>query len=465
MQASRRLESTVAQFVSAHRLLSHGGRYLVALSGGADSVALLLAMHALHYDVECVHCNFHLRGEESDRDEHFCADLCRRLGVEFHLVHFDTRAYADLHKVSIEMAARELRYRYFEQLRRDLHADDICVAHHRDDQLETVLINLLRGTGIHGLTGMAPRRDHIVRPLLCVGRTDIEAYLAELGQPYVTDSTNLVDDVVRNKLRLDIIPLLRQINPSVAQSVTKTALRLAEAERVVDHVLAKGADEVMTDCNIIDHSPSADAPHSKSFRIHLGKLRSQPSPEMLLFSMLQPLGFTPSQIEQIHASLDAPTGKEWHSASHQALLDRGTLLVEPSLPTLPRPLRIPEEGVYVCGENQRLRVSVKACDDDFHVLKSKDAACLDAEMVRFPLQMRVAEPGDRFVPFGMKGTKLVSDYLTDHKFSLFAKRRQRVVVDAEGRIVWLVGERPDNRFRILPDTRQCLLLRMENNEY
>ena len=182
--------SKVERYVEKHKLLKPSELYLVALSGGADSVALLLLLKNAHFNVHAAHCNFRLRGEESDRDEAFCVELCQRLGVELHRAHFDTREYAELHKVSIEMAARELRYKWFEQLRQDIGAAGICVAHHRDDSVETVLLNLVRGTGLRGLTGIQPRNGNILRPLLCVSRAEIEVFLAEKGQKYVTDSTN-----------------------------------------------------------------------------------------------------------------------------------------------------------------------------------------------------------------------------------------------------------------------------------
>lgn len=441
------LETTVLDFIRTHALLAADNILLVALSGGADSVALLLSLCRLGYRVEAVHCNFHLRGDESDRDEHFCRQLCDDRHIAFHVAHFDTLSYAVLHHVSIEMAARELRYRYFEQLRRDIGAADICVAHHRDDQVETVLINFVRGTGLHGLTGMAPRRDHIVRPLLCVGRADIEAYLHALGQSYVTDSTNLIDDVTRNKFRLDIIPKLRTINPSVTNSIAHTALRLAEAEKVFDRALRDGASRVST-------------VSGNSVRIDINRLKTEPSPEYLLFFILQPLGFSSSQIEQIHARITSSTGREWCSSTHQLLLDRGSVLVEP-LSEPVRPVRMPEEGIYVVSADERMKLQSVACGEDFQVLKDHRVACLDARRVVFPLILRLVEEGDRFMPFGMKGTKLVSDYLTDRKFSLFAKRRQRVLTDAQGHILWLVGERPDARYCITPATTCCLMVSLE----
>ena len=194
---SNSLLHRVRAFIWQQRLLSPDGRYLVAVSGGADSVCLLLMLLQRGYEVEAVHCNFKLRGDESQRDEVFVKDLCQRLDVKLHLTHFDTREYAAMRRISIEMAARQLRYAYFEQLRRDIDAADICVAHHQDDAVETFLMNLIRGTGIHGLTGIKPRNGHIVRPLLCLSRQDILLWLDEQHQTFVTDSSNMVADIVR----------------------------------------------------------------------------------------------------------------------------------------------------------------------------------------------------------------------------------------------------------------------------
>lgn len=236
------------RFASVHELFVYGGKYIVALSGGADSVSLLFVLkhleHELGIDVEAAHCNFHLRGAESVRDEEFCKQLCGRLDVPLHLIHFDTQAYADLHRVSIEMAARDLRYGYFENLRRDIEAQDICVAHHRDDSVETVLLNLVRGTGLRGLRGIQPRNGNIIRPLLSLSREDIVQYLDALGESYVTDSTNLHNDVKRNKIRLDVMPLLRELNPSVSQSIFESSLRVGEALKVFDEAMKRSIADV-----------------------------------------------------------------------------------------------------------------------------------------------------------------------------------------------------------------------------
>lgn len=445
------LNDKISGFIERNELLSRQGKYIVALSGGADSVALLIVLKALGYHIEAAHCNFHLRGDESDRDEGFCKKLCREHGVGFHVVHFDTRTYADLHKVSIEMAARELRYDYFEKLRRDIKADGICVAHHRDDSVETVLINLIRGTGVHGLTGISPRNGHVVRPMLCVSRSEIIDFLDYIGQDYVTDSTNLVDDVVRNKIRLNIIPLMKDINPAVCENISKMSYRLREAEKVIENAFIKeGFKEVKEGFK-----------EENVYSIDVKKLQAQPSPEYVLFYLLSGCGFSPAQVGQIAGSLDARPGRMWESSTHQLLFDRGRIIVGRKDNALPKAMRMPECGTYVCTSGQKISIRMESVGEGFKISKDKECVCLDAGKVVFPLTLRPVANGDRFVPFGMKGSKLVSDFLTDKKKTLFEKRRQLVVSEAGGGIVWVVGERPDNRFRITDTTVKALVLSIE----
>ena len=416
--------SKVERYIEKHKLLNSNDLYIIALSGGADSVALLLLLKNAHFNVHAAHCNFRLRDDESDRDEAFCAELCQRLGVELHRAHFDTREYAELHKVSIEMAARELRYKWFEQLRQDIGAAGICVAHHRDDSVETVLLNLVRGTGLRGLTGIQPRYGNILRPLLCVSRAEIEAFLAEKGQKYVTDSTNLEADVQRNIVRLEVLPLLRKLNPAVAENIQRTAENLVEAQQVLNVAIAK-----INDSNILN----------------LSDIEIYGSSEYLTFEWLKKYGFNGNQVRQI---LEAETGKIISSMTgYDVLKDRGRLIVEPALEPF-KPMRIPEEGTYVMGgsdaefvgkntENKTLRVRKMPV----YVSKDPHIATLDATKVSFPLTVRRVEEGDWMQPYGMKGRKLLSDLMTDLKMTVFEKRRQLVVVDSQGVIVWAIGLR------------------------
>ena len=300
-------ENKIAEFIERERLFNKEDKLLVALSGGADSVALLMALKGLGYDLEAVHCNFHLRGEESERDALFCEELCRHINVPFHRKDFDTNIYAKTRKVSVEMAARELRYSFFEELRKEIGAVVICVAHHCEDQAETVLMNLLRGTGIKGLRGMLPLHGFVARPLLNVSRKEIENYLLLLKQPYVTDSTNFETDYSRNKLRLQVLPLLQEVNPRVVDNIVRTAKNLRQAEMMLS--------------NEISDSISSD-------NLSIEKLKQHPSPEYVLFELLQNKAFSSAQIIQIAESLDGENGRRWLSPTHELLIDRGRILIQ-----------------------------------------------------------------------------------------------------------------------------------------
>ena len=407
----------VKDYIKKNNLLNHKELYIVALSGGADSVALLLLLDELGYKIHAAHCNFHLRGEESDRDERFCEFLCQQKDIPFHRVHFDTKTYAEIHKVSVEMAARELRYRYFEQLRLDVGAAGICVAHHREDSVETVLLNLVRGTGIRGLTGIQPRNGKILRPLLCVSRQEIEVYLQVKGQDYVTDSTNFEDDVLRNKIRLNVIPVLKELNPAVCENIQNMTMHLTEAQNVLDNIIEK---------------------YRKVKHVTFKELDELGSREYLLFEWLKNYGFNGSQVQQI---MEAETGGiVTSSLKYDVLKDRDSYIVEPSLSPM-IPLRIPEDGTYIL--NEEVKFTVKK--EPVWVSKNPDIATLDAKKVCFPLTIRRVKEGDWMIPYGMKGRKLLSDLMTDRKMTLFEKRRQLVVVDAHDTIIWLVGIRINNQ--------------------
>ena len=432
----------IEDFISRNHLLEKDGKYLVALSGGADSVTLLWVLHELGYQIEACHCNFQLRGAESDRDEQFCVQLCEQLAIPLHRIHFDTRLYAEVHKESIELAARNLRYRYFAQLKEDVEADGICVAHHQDDTVETVLINLIRGAGIQGLTGISAKNGDILRPLLCVDRKEILAYLEEKGQDYVTDSTNLVDDVVRNKIRLNIIPMLKEINPAASKNIAQAAHHLEEANKMLSSIAICG-------------EKSEDG----TIRVAVQEIESAASAEYALYSSLSPYGFRGKAITDILASLHS-TGKTWTSETHQLVIDRDCILIREKKTEAFQGMKIPETGCYVLPRDEKIKLSIREREIDFSPSKEKFLITLDADAVTFPLHLRLAQNGDTFHPFGMKGKKLVSDYLTDRKKNLFEKQSQLVLEDAKGQIIWVVGERTSELCKIKEDTKKILYIQV-----
>lgn len=432
----------IEDFISRNHLLEKDGKYLVALSGGADSVTLLWVLHELRYQIEACHCNFQLRGAESDRDEQFCVQLCEQLGIPLHRIHFDTRLYAEVHKESIELAARNLRYRYFAQLKEDVEADGICVAHHQDDTVETVLINLIRGAGIQGLTGISAKNGDILRPLLCVDRKEILAYLEEKGQDYVTDSTNLVDDVVRNKIRLNIIPMLKETNPAASKNIAQAARHLEEANKMLSSIAICG-------------EKSEDG----TIRVAVLEIESAASAEYALYSSLSPYGFRGKAITEILASLHS-TGKTWTSETHQLVIDRECILIREKQTEAFQGMKIPETGCYVLPRGEKIKLSIREREIDFSPSKEKFLITLDADAVTFPLHLRLAQNGDTFHPYGMKGKKLVSDYLTDRKKNLFEKQSQLVLEDTKGQIIWVVGERTSELCKIKEDTKKILYIQV-----
>lgn len=442
-------ENLVSRFLARHRMLRPGGLYLVALSGGADSVALTLMLQSLGVNIHAAHCNFHLRGEESDRDEQFCVALCQRQNIPLHRIHFDTASYAHLHKVSVEMAARDLRYRYFHQLIDDIGGEGICVAHHRDDNVETLLLNLLRGSGIDGLAAIAPVNGRILRPLLCIGRSDILAYLEERGQDYVTDSTNLEDDALRNQIRHHVVPLLQTLNPAASDNIAQSAQYIRQAKVTIDSLMSQpeGCEEAEDGCVEI---PTAG-------------ILGAASPEFALHWHLGKYGFHGDVVESVLESLGSTTGgvgRVWKSSSHLVAADRGKLTVAPlslleSLRAIGE-MRIPEEGCYRMPGEWTVRVRRYARPSQFEPSKEPMRITLDADKVAFPLVCRLTKEGDRFRPFGMRGTKLVSDFLTDRKLDTFSKMRQRVIADAHDSILWLVGLRTAEEGRVTDQTSNVL---------
>ena len=423
----------VKDFIDRNNLLDPNALHLVGVSGGADSVALLLMLKELDYRVEAAHCNFRLRGDESDRDEEYVRNLCSKYNIPLHVIHFDTKEYAELHQVSIEMAARDLRYGYFRQLCQDIGASSVCIAHHRDDAVETLLMNVLRGAGIHGLTGIRPKNGIVVRPLLCLSRKEILDFLDSIGQTYVTDSSNLVADVLRNKLRLQVLPLLEEIAPGATTNIDKTSNYLREAEKVFQ-------TEMQRELENIEDTVSIDW------------LLQLPSPSAFLHEWLSPLGFNSSQTEQILANVNGDSGREFSTSTHILVVDRGNIIVEPVSAPM-KSINIPECGTYRYDETILYKVEIIA---ERLISRESDVATLDASRIKFPLKLRPVQTGDWFVPFGMKGRKLISDFLTDHKQTIFQKRRQMVLTDASGQILWLVGLRTDNRFCVTPETTDIL---------
>ena len=435
-------QAKVERFIQRNGLLTGKRLVLVGLSGGADSVALLGVLVRLGYPCRALHCNFHLRGDESDRDEAFARQFADSLGVPFVKVDFDTRGYAAIHQESIEMAARSLRYRWFEEQRQAFDAEAIAVAHHRDDSVETLLMNLLRGSGIRGLGGIRPRNGQVVRPLLAVSRAEIEEWLQTQGWDYVTDSSNLSDAYTRNFIRLRVLPLLEQLNPAARETIARSAAHLSAAEQLYAYTVEEARKAVFI---------TADS-------LSIEALMRYPSPETLLYEWLRPLGFSRIVVGELFESLTGLSGKQFYSATHQVLKDRDRLYIAPlQEPSAWQPIEIP----VATGElTQPLRLSFQLMErtSDFQLERASDTAYFDAEKLPGRLTLRLPQTGDWFVPFGMRGRKKLSDFFADQKMNRWEKLQQPLLCAGES-IVWVVGRRADDRFRVGEETKMIFTVK------
>ncbi|MCK9502205.1 MAG: tRNA lysidine(34) synthetase TilS [Lascolabacillus sp.] len=429
----------VQKFIQSEKLLPHNAKVIVGLSGGMDSMVLLDLLVLLEYRCIAAHCNFHLRGAESDRDADFVRKWCKNTDIPFTSIDFDTTGYAEDRKISIEMAARELRYEWFEILRKQYEADAIAVAHHRDDSVETVLLNLIRGTGIKGLSGISPRNGYVVRPLLTVSRSEIEDYIIERELPYVTDSTNDQDIYLRNYLRLNVIPKLEVVNPSVKESIIRTSKNISEAEKIYSESIREYIDVVFI-----------------NDKINIPMLKKTASPQSVLFELLSPLGFTSSTIEDIFQSMDSTPGKVFLSDRYRVIKDRSDFILEKITSDI-----ISDEHYPIEEESKEItfpvRFNLRKEKTPVKIEKKKNILYADADKLKFPLIMRRWKAGDWFIPFGMNGKKKLSDYFTDRKFSLKDKKEAWVILSGEN-IVWIVNERSDNRYKITDESKNIFII-------
>lgn len=431
------------QFIQTQHLVPSGGKVLLAVSGGRDSVCMAYLFHAAHIPFAIAHCNFNLRPGDCDRDQDFVCQLAAHFGVDFHTDSFKTREYAERHSESIEEAARHLRYNYFEQLCVDNGYHFVATAHHCDDSIETFFLNLLRGTGIAGLHGIRPLSERgsmtLVRPMLCFTRQDIDSYILEHSLPYVEDVTNSQLDARRNRIRHRLIPLLRELYPSFDITMLGNMERLGQVEEIYDHAV-DGIEER------IEHHTHSPFGFDYTY-IYIEELLNLDPFRPLVVALLRRYGFSVTTIDNIiHAIMNGQTGARFSSPSHMSLVDRDRLLIAGhlSLPRAPEvdistfPLdKMPPSGLGHEGSNVEY---------------------IDADLVHQPLTVRRWQPGDRFSPLGMPHQRRLSDFLKDNKINVFEKDYVHVLVDADDRIVWVIGLRVDHRFRITDHTRMVLRL-------
>ena len=415
-----RMINTVKQYIAEHHLLSENHPVFIAVSGGRDSVALLDIMDKMRREYIVLHCNFYLRGEESYRDELFVRDLCERYNAQLIVHHFDTKQYAQEHGVSIEMAARELRYTWFDEMCLKLKIDSVAVAHHQDDQAETLMLNIIRGTGLRGLCAMKSRNGNIIRPMLCVNRQQIDKYINDNNLQYIDDSTNNETIYKRNKLRHEILPLMREMNPNILETLNRETKIFQQTNLLLDYYINKDKERYCrTD--------------KDSIEIDIEQLRQHPLAQDLLYELIRGYGFSREQCSLICDNLDGQSGKRYISNNYELLKDRTTLFVYP---------RKNEDSVPQIIVERRQRQP----QEHFPPTKANHAF-FDVKILDRPLSLRHWQYGDTFYPLGMKQSRKLSDFFTDQKISIKRKSELWLLMSGED-IAWIIGERIDNRYKV-----------------
>jgi len=424
-------------------------KLLIAVSGGVDSVVLTYLLYQLNFKISLAHCNFRLRGKDSDQDEIFVKELAKQLEVPVFTTSFETEKVAKQEKLSIQVAARKLRYKWFDKIIIENNLDFLLTAHHTDDNLETFLINTIRGTGLEGLTGIPEKNEYIIRPLLPFSREQIEKYAKDNALKWREDSSNIETKYLRNKIRHAIIPILKELNPGILSSFTKTIENLTGSRQIIDDVITGVKNTVVI---------PAQAGIQK---INIAKLKQYNNPKAYLYELLKEYSFT--EWNDVVSLLDGQSGKQVLSDTHRLIKDRDFLLLTKlhSAKT--------EQNLYVLNENDTVfensEVKLKLTNQNISnsVLntppKFQDSILIDRDKLKFPLTVRKWEKGDYFYPFGMQGKKKLSKFFKDEKISILQKEKIWLLC-SEDQIVWVIGKRLDDRFKITDTTKN--ILKIEN---
>lgn len=448
-------------YINRYNLIAEGDKLILALSGGIDSMVLADLLLKSKVEFVTAHCNFHLRGEESDGDEKFVREFTERNGIQCYVKQFDTEQYAVAQGVSIEMAARDLRYAWFEELRQQLGFNKIVVAHHADDQAETFFINLLRGAGLNGLKGMKPQNGSIIRPLLWASREQIRQYALENQIQWREDHTNAESIYLRNKIRNQLLPVFDKLHPDARQGLYNSLEHLSSENELYRELLKEKLLQIVKQDGEVQSAQKvafAKTPES----IVAEHCRSIEGPTLtfqLLFEWLRQYGFNTDQCYFIIESMEDGVGNKYFSPTHQLVIGRNELFLSKIKSETNEEIQI-EIGEEEITLPIHLRFSKHEITPDFVIDKSPNVALLDADKIHFPLTLRHWQHGDRFHPLGMKGSKLLSDFFVDQKFTETQKEQVLLLVSADGDIVWVIGYRIDDRCKVTNSTKMVFVCRL-----
>ena len=428
-------------YIEKNHLIDPTGKVLLAVSGGIDSMVMTNLFLRTEIKFGIAHCNFNLRGEESDGDEEFVRDYAEKRDIPFHVKRFETKSYAIKNGISIQMAARELRYTWFDSILHKYGYSSIALAHNLNDNIETFLINLARGTGITGLTGIKPLSGKLVRPLLFATRQSITEYSYEYEVPFREDSSNAETKYVRNKIRHQLLPIFKEINPSIESTLNETILRVNEINEIYSHSIA----EIRSGITI--NRPDITAFNIKE--LHKGEIS-----RTILYELFKPYGVGSLQIDDLINIIDGSSGKQINTLTHRIIKNRDELLISAN--------NDEKEISYTVRDIEELKnvpgisaVYITDATTEFIHPGNNTTECFDAGKIKFPLTIRKWKSGDNFCPLGMKQKKKLSNYFIDSKFSLFDKEKC-LILESDGEIAWLIGKRIDDRFKVTPTTKKIL---------
>lgn len=434
-------------FISEKKLFAPDDKLLIAVSGGVDSIALAHLCSAAGLKFDIAHCNFGLRGKESEGDEKFVMQLAAKYNVRFFTTRFQTQTIADEQGISIQMAARQLRYEWFNKILKIEKHKYILTAHHKDDELETFFINIIRGTGIGGLHGIPVKRNKIVRPLLFASRANIEAYVIKHKLKYRADSSNASDKYLRNKLRHQVIPILKDMNPNLETTIGKNIERIQQVEQLYRQTIKEKKQTLF--------STKGQAIH-----IDIKKLKACKPVEVFIYELLKPYGFNETSCKDVvHALTSSDSGQQYYSATHRLLKNRSHLIISPRLNSVRKKYVVAATTKKII---EPLILSFSKVKVQAYQLPTLPAiASLDYDKLKFPLVIRGWEKGDAFRPLGMKTNKKLSDFFIDNKLSLVEKENTWLLISGQD-IVWVIGQRVDDRYKITEETKHIYRIVLNN---
>jgi tRNA(Ile)-lysidine synthase len=434
-----------ADFIDQNSLFERNGTLLAAVSGGMDSVLMVHLLLSSGYNFAIAHCNFQLRGAEADTDQAFCKQLAQQCNVPFHTINFDTQNYATANKISIQMAARDLRYQWFEQIRQKYNYTAIALAHHQNDAIETILLNLVRGTGIAGLHGILPKNGFLVRPTLFLSRGEIEKLVESNGYAYVEDSSNASVKYARNMLRHEVTPVLKKLNPGLEKTFENNLQHFRDMETLLELRIAELKAELLTNRDGDVHIP-------------ISAVKLLNPQRLLLYKLLQDFGFNETAVDDLISALSKHPGRVFESAAYKLILDRDSLIITPNDKAEQTEIVITANDHTVNYGNYKLTVSH---DDSPLIIKDNPlAVSVDADKLVYPLCVRAWQQSDVFYPLGMKTKKKLSDFFIGQKKPLHEKSRIPLLINGNGEIIWVSGERLDERYKVTKNTKKVTIFEL-----